>query len=115
MTARPERKRIRANEDSAIVERLQERDNQIVTRNRMRLMRANATMLERLAQEIRIARVYNGPQTPSEACLMRVSGLRAIYPRRPQERIQQGAGRPSPYWFRPTRVGCETSFTGGHP
>jgi hypothetical protein len=79
MTQRPERKRIRANEDSAIVERLEQRNDKIVTRTRIKLQRANAAMLERLAQEIRIT-CLNGPQTPSEACLMRVSPLGASSP-----------------------------------
>jgi hypothetical protein len=100
----------RFNEDSAIVERLEQRNDRIVTRNRIRLMRANAAMLERLAQEIRITRVFNDPQTPSEACLMRVSPLGAITTPRPETRIQQGAGRSRRTAGGPRR---ETSFTGG--
>jgi hypothetical protein len=59
MTERPERRRIRPDEDPAIVQRLQERSDTQITRNRLRLLRANARMLERLAMQVRITSETN--------------------------------------------------------
>jgi hypothetical protein len=59
------------------MEQIQQSNDRVFTRTKIKLQRSNARMLELLAQEVRIACVYNGQQTPSEACLIRVSGLEA--------------------------------------
>jgi hypothetical protein len=56
MTQRLERRRLRPDEDPAIVEQIQQSNDRVVTRNRIRLMRANTAMLEALSNEIRITR-----------------------------------------------------------
>jgi hypothetical protein len=55
MTQRLERRRLRADEDPKIVEQIQQSNDRIVTRTRIKLQRSNARMLELLAQEIRIS------------------------------------------------------------
>jgi hypothetical protein len=56
MTARPERKNFNADEDPAIMQRLQERSDQIVTRTKIKAMHTNQRMLEALSNEIRITK-----------------------------------------------------------
>jgi hypothetical protein len=57
MTQRPERKRIRPDDDPAIAKRLAHSDDRIVRRKRIALKNTNTQMLDKLERECRLAQI----------------------------------------------------------